>query len=237
MRLLNELRQQGFEVMLVGERIGVRPADKLSPELARQIKEHKPALIEALRKQKQADQYSRSKYPPKPQDRCPACKERSWWLSKHGLWVCRVCHPPAPGAEVEPTEYQCVGQTQKIDSRGSEGAKRRWCEGYKPPRWVRPAVCSWHIQQADLACAECKHLTKAEREFFMDNYLNKAIAELNARGCRYYPPGDPQGQCQRICDLEKRITEAFLIGDVKNFIEAVDSWQQCFRGATKCLSK
>ena len=50
MQLLQELRQQGFELVLVDDdHIGVKPADKLTPELAEQIRRHKPKLIEELR--------------------------------------------------------------------------------------------------------------------------------------------------------------------------------------------
>lgn len=31
--------------------------------------------------------------------RCYACSSVDLWRSRHGATVCRVCHPPAPGAE------------------------------------------------------------------------------------------------------------------------------------------
>lgn len=27
--------------------------------------------------------------------RCPWCRNRQWWVSIHGVRVCRICHPPA----------------------------------------------------------------------------------------------------------------------------------------------
>jgi hypothetical protein len=34
-----------------------------------------------------------------PPARCSSCRYPGWWLSRGGLRVCRVCHPPAPGTE------------------------------------------------------------------------------------------------------------------------------------------
>lgn len=34
------------------------------------------------------------------QNLCPVCRGANWWTSKAGVPVCRVCHPPAPGAEL-----------------------------------------------------------------------------------------------------------------------------------------
>ncbi|MGD0488255.1 MAG: hypothetical protein ABSB94_13785 [Syntrophorhabdales bacterium] len=28
---------------------------------------------------------------------CHVCNEYAWWLSIHGVLVCGICHPPAPG--------------------------------------------------------------------------------------------------------------------------------------------
>ncbi len=36
---------------------------------------------------------------PSPRE-CPVCGEKEFWLSRWGKWTCRVCHPPAPRAEV-----------------------------------------------------------------------------------------------------------------------------------------
>ena len=181
MELLRQLQKEGFEVILGdGDRIGIRPADKLTPELADRIRKHKPKLIEELRKQ------------------------------------------------TKPDEYQDKGQGKENDSEASGKAKRRYCTGYKPPRYVHPDVCQWHISEADLACVDCQHLTRKEKETFMDSYLNKAIGQLNARGAVYYKPGDSQAKRNQIYDLEKRITEAFLIHDINGLIEAVDEWQKTF---------
>lgn len=31
---------------------------------------------------------------------CYWCRSTDFWISKYGRTICRVCHPPAPGAEV-----------------------------------------------------------------------------------------------------------------------------------------
>lgn len=30
-----------------------------------------------------------------------------------------------------------------------------WCTGYDPPRYVRFAVCKWHLEQEDPKCKSC----------------------------------------------------------------------------------
>ena len=179
--LLEKLHRQGFELILgEGDRIGIRPADKLTPDLAEQIRRHKPKLIEELRKQ------------------------------------------------TKPDEYQDKGQGKENDSEASEKAKRRYCVGYKPARYVHPDVCQWHISEADLACVDCQHLTRKEKETFMDSYLNKAIGRLNAEGAVYYTPSDSQARRDEIHKLEKEITATFLACNVSAFVEAVDNWRKCF---------
>ena len=180
MELLRQLQKEGFELILGdGDRIGIRPADKLTPELADRIRKHKPKLIEELRKQ------------------------------------------------TKPDEYQ-EGQGKKNDSEASGKAKRRYCTGYKPPRYVHPDVCQWHISEADLACVDCQHLTRKEKETFMDSYLNKAIGRLNAEGAVYYTPSDSQARRDEIHKLEKEITATFLACDINSFVKAVDEWQKTF---------
>lgn len=104
----------------------------------------------------------------------------------------------------------------------------RYCTGYKPPRWVHVDVCQWHLEQADLACADCQHLTRKEKETFMDSYLNAAIARLNAEGCRYYTPGDSAARREEIYKLERQITATFLVCNVSAFVEAVNQWGNVF---------
>ena len=60
MRLLQELQQQGFKVILVDDdHIGVMPKDKLTPELAERIRKEKSLIIHALRKQTKTDEYAK----------------------------------------------------------------------------------------------------------------------------------------------------------------------------------
>lgn len=35
----------------------------------------------------------------RPKGECPTCGGSDFWTSRWGKRVCRVCHPPAPGAE------------------------------------------------------------------------------------------------------------------------------------------
>jgi len=109
-----------------------------------------------------------------------------------------------------------------------KGQARRWCTGYEPPRYVYPEVCAWHISEGDVNCGNCRYLSRKDKEVLMDSYLNKTIAKLNSRGAVYYEPGDSQAKRNQIYDLEKRITEAFLVCDVKAFVKAVDSWRKIF---------
>ena len=181
MELLERLQREGFDVILGdNNRIGIKPKERVTPDLAEQIRRHKPKLIEELRKQ------------------------------------------------TKPDEYQDKGQDGKNDSEASGKAKRRYCVGYEPPRWVHPEVCKWHLEQADLHCVNCQHLGRKEKELLMDSYLNKAIAELNARGCCYYKPDDSRARREEIYRLEKEITKTFLVCNVSAFVEAVNQWEECF---------
>lgn len=36
---------------------------------------------------------------PFDRDACQGCGETDFWKSRYGRIVCRVCHPPVPGAE------------------------------------------------------------------------------------------------------------------------------------------
>ena len=134
-------------------------------------------------------------------------------------------------------KYQSKGQVKKNDSaaRREDGAQasqepRRYCEGYQPPRYVHPEVCKWHIEEADPRCMHCKHLSRKEREAWMDAYLDGAIARLNT----FYSHGDRidwdrPGARKEIDRLEKAITEAFLQGDIQGYVDTVDKWENLFR--------
>ncbi|MBW1930971.1 MAG: hypothetical protein JRH08_15825 [Deltaproteobacteria bacterium] len=134
-------------------------------------------------------------------------------------------------------KYQSKGQVKKSDpgARHEDGAQasqepRRYCEGYQPPRYVHPEVCKRHIEEADLKCLNCKHLSSKEREIWMDAYLDGAIARLNT----FHSHGDRidwnrPGAREEIDRLEKAITEAFLQGDIQGYVDAVDKWGNLFR--------
>ncbi len=197
MRLLQELQQQGFKVILVDDdHIGVMPKDKLTPELAERIRKEKSLIIHALRKQTKTDEYAKG-----------------------------TVH-----------KYQSKDQVKKDDPGASQKALsarqagKRYCSGYEPPLYVHPEVCKRHIEEADPRCMHCKHLSRKEREAWMDAYLDGAIARLNT----FYSHGDRidwdrPGARKEIDRLEKAITEAFLQGDIQGCVEAVDKWENLFR--------
>ncbi|RLI52501.1 MAG: hypothetical protein DRO87_13105, partial [Candidatus Thorarchaeota archaeon] len=98
----------------------------------------------------------------------------------------------------------------QTDPKTSPDFTRRWCQGCQPFRYVHFEVCKWHLKSADSKCANCKHLSREDRELWMNAYLDKAIARLNA----YYEPGnkidwDRQVARQRIDQVEEKITQAF----------------------------
>ena len=196
MHLLQKLHQQGFKVILVDDdHIGVTPKDKITPDLARKIREQKPLLIEMLRTQTEADEYARG----------TARKYKGKGRSKSGT--------------------SDTSQEPKYSR-----AHKRYCEGYQPLRYVHPDVCKWHLENADPKCMHCKHLGHRDREFWMNAYLDKAIARLNA----YYEPGnkidwDRQVARQRIDQVEEKITQAFLTHDIELYKEMVNKWEQTFK--------
>jgi hypothetical protein len=46
---LQQLRAEGFELMVEGDHLRIRPAERVTPELRDQLAHHKVALLEALR--------------------------------------------------------------------------------------------------------------------------------------------------------------------------------------------
>ncbi|MGH9525052.1 MAG: hypothetical protein ACRD2F_00130 [Terriglobales bacterium] len=80
------------DFVAAGGRIAFRPPDTLSVDcppaakpLVPLLKEHKPAIIAALREP--------------PADPCPACAGRYWWRLREGDgWACGHCRPDPRGA-------------------------------------------------------------------------------------------------------------------------------------------
>ena len=133
-------------------------------------------------------------------------------------------------------KYQSKDQVKKDDPGASQKALsarqagKRYCSGYEPPLYVHPEVCKWHIEEADPRCMHCKHLSRKEREAWMDAYLDRAIARLNT----FYSHGDRidwdrPGAREEIDRLEKAITEAFLQGDIQGYVDTMDKWENLFR--------
>ena len=126
-------------------------------------------------------------------------------------------------------EYLTKGKAEENDSHGCERPffrDSRYCEGYNPPRAVHLEACQWHCEQADPHCANCKHLTVEQQKLWMDTYLDKAIARLNA----LYKEGDhiSWGKRKMVDELEAEITKAFLAYDLEKFKELVDQWEVVF---------
>ncbi len=53
--LLEEVRLLGVDVYIAGDRLGLRPAYRLSPEMVETLRERKPELLVALRSEEEID--------------------------------------------------------------------------------------------------------------------------------------------------------------------------------------
>ncbi len=206
--LLHELQRQGFSITLSGSnRLVVTPKEELTPKLAEELKANESKIISILRPSKL------DKHPTEPRQPEDAVSQRKTRY-RGGK---RQTNIIGLDASQEPTY---------LASRQG----RRWCEGYQLPRYVYLDVCKRHLEEADPKCMGCKRLSKEDVEMWMDAYLNKAIARLNAR---YSPCGainwDKPGAREQIDRLEKAITHSFLQGDLDGCIEAVNQWEALFR--------
>lgn len=83
--LLDRLRCLGASVSLVGDKLRVEaPAGVLTPDLRRELIEHKAELVRLLRPA-----------PDLPPPVCDRCGGTLFWQSvAYGPWTCARCHPP-----------------------------------------------------------------------------------------------------------------------------------------------
>jgi len=85
MEILETLSGLGVEVKLIGDRLRFHPASRIPPDLVSQIREQKPAIIEALRSR-----------PTKAENRI-GCRY-DWQPGYRGLRLYCVAHHHVPGA-------------------------------------------------------------------------------------------------------------------------------------------
>ncbi|HZS05324.1 MAG TPA: hypothetical protein VFD58_10860 [Blastocatellia bacterium] len=88
--MIENLRRSGFALMVEGDGIRVTPASALTGELRSAIREHKPAIIEALASEDQG--------------RKPAREVLAECLARH---ECPECHQPMTFQQREPETYFC----------------------------------------------------------------------------------------------------------------------------------
>ncbi|HAS17899.1 MAG TPA: hypothetical protein DCR39_08470 [Nitrospiraceae bacterium] len=100
MKLLNELKALGYNVILEGDRIratytlsGNPPADRVKP-LLDELRNHKDDVISHL-KAGVAEPVNEKPYWQKLDGSCRICRTTGAWLSIHNVLVCLTCHPPA----------------------------------------------------------------------------------------------------------------------------------------------
>jgi len=76
---------------------------EISPELVEKLKGKVEVIIENLSKpvfvKPPPVELTRAGIVITVPPRCYACSSTDLWRSRYGVSVCRVCHPPAPGAE------------------------------------------------------------------------------------------------------------------------------------------
>jgi hypothetical protein len=58
-------------------------------------------------------------------DPCPWCGRRDWWRSRHGVFVCRACHPPVAPELVEESRHGAIGRDPATHAGGPEARRRR----------------------------------------------------------------------------------------------------------------
>jgi hypothetical protein len=94
--VLTELRAAGVTVTRAGDRLRLAPPQAVPAPLLAAVKENKAALLRLVEE-------------PAPV-RCFTCRGAPFWrgpvhyangTENPGPWICRTCHPPAPGAERE----------------------------------------------------------------------------------------------------------------------------------------
>jgi hypothetical protein len=93
--VLTELRAAGVTVTRAGDRLRLAPPQAVPAPLLVAVKENKSALLRLVGE-------------PAPV-LCFLCRGTSFWRgmvrytdgrTRPGPWICRTCHPPAPGAEM-----------------------------------------------------------------------------------------------------------------------------------------
>ena len=88
MNVIEQIESQGITVSLAGDRIQLKPVEKVTPEMVAKVKASKAQILHALNSIANAGQPTA----------CYCCGGQTFWRKKDnigGRWICDVCHPPA----------------------------------------------------------------------------------------------------------------------------------------------
>jgi hypothetical protein len=89
-RILERVFEAGARISVEGGNLKIKARPSMIAPFVEELKSHKAEIIRLLT--------------PKPEPArqlvCYSCRGKDFWLSVHGVKVCRKCHPPADGAEV-----------------------------------------------------------------------------------------------------------------------------------------
>ena len=95
--LIAELEACGIYAYAEGDRLRISaPVGTLTQGHRSTLAAHKSALLGLLRKRTSS---LRRTSTGKPTTVCHACRREERWEDILGISKCRICHPPAPGAE------------------------------------------------------------------------------------------------------------------------------------------
>lgn len=53
-------------------------------------------------------------------DKHPLCGHAEVWLSRFGVWVCAICHPPPPGVAVWPPPEELPPRVEAVSAKQQE---------------------------------------------------------------------------------------------------------------------
>jgi hypothetical protein len=105
LEFFHDLVSDGFHLEADGDRIRVRPAERITPEIRAGIIRYRQELLAILRTPLWDDL---------PRLACPKCPSQSFWLGARGLaWRCAACDPPAEEGDVR-IRLEVVGNGEVV---------------------------------------------------------------------------------------------------------------------------